>query len=156
MGLFSSLNDTKTWHYFIVDIKDGKHWLISRLFIFAVLLRPVRALQCMVFVESAGGLRMKLLGIAQPEDVRAALTQKYPWLEEALLEAWKHAGIPVLMDRISLMQAQTIMEHFILQGMQSNQDRSAEPDWSPLGNSGSWDTAAGSILPASRTIFQTR
>jgi hypothetical protein len=74
--------------YAILDLGTGTSWLISRLFIFAVMLRLVRGVQCFVFVNGSGGPG-SYLGAIATEDIRTTLAQKYPWLERVFAKAYK-------------------------------------------------------------------
>ena len=74
--------------YAIIDLGTGKNWLISRLFIFAVMLRLVRGVRCFVFVSGSGGPR-QYLGTIAVEDIRWTLARLYPWLERIFAKAYK-------------------------------------------------------------------
>jgi hypothetical protein len=87
MTLFGRIEADETWDYLIVDVKDGRFWLVSRVFVFTVFLQAMRGLKCMVFVQSSGEIRRRFLGLASPEAVRAALGEAFPWLEKALKNA---------------------------------------------------------------------
>jgi hypothetical protein len=77
--------DTKDLRdYLLVDIKDGRTWLISRVFLFAVFLHKMRGTKCVVFVKSKGEYHRRLIGLASPEKVRAALAKAYRWFETTL------------------------------------------------------------------------
>ena len=60
----------------------------SRLFVFAEMLPRLRGLRCFVFVERAGTIRRRLVGIARAEKVRWALASQFPWLEQALMHEY--------------------------------------------------------------------
>lgn len=74
--------------YAIIDLGTGKSWLISRLFIFAVMLRLMRGVRCFVFVSGSGGPR-QYLGTIPVEDIRWTLARLYPWLERTFAKAYK-------------------------------------------------------------------
>lgn len=74
--------------YAIIDLGTGKSWLISRLFIFAVMLRLVRGVRCFVFVSGSGGPG-QYLGTIAVEDIRWTLARLYPWLERVFAKAYK-------------------------------------------------------------------
>jgi hypothetical protein len=84
--LFEELLKPGRADYAIVDLGTGEEWLMSRLFVFALVLGEVRGLRAFAFVETDGGTRRKFLGVAAPADVRRALGASHPWLEEALVE----------------------------------------------------------------------
>ena len=90
--LLTQFHDESAFDYAVVDLGDGRDWLSSRLFVFAEMLPRLRRLRCFVFVESAGSIRRRLVGLAQPEAVRWGLAHHYPWLEEALESAYASQG----------------------------------------------------------------
>ncbi len=97
--------------YVLIDLGIGKSWLISRLFIFSIMLRQVRAVRCFVFVDSKGRAPNEYLGTISTDDVRGALAQRYPWLERIFAKAYKdrlwHASRAVPMST-----ARTLGHHF--------------------------------------------
>lgn len=74
--------------YAIIDLGIGKSWLISRLFIFAVMLRQVRGVRCFVFVSGSGSPR-QYVGTIALEDIRWTLARLYPYLERVFAKAYK-------------------------------------------------------------------
>jgi hypothetical protein len=147
MSLFQALREMPDWVYLLVDIETGHRWLLSRLFVFSMLLRQVRGVRCIIFVESAEGRNRTLLGLASPTGVRQALGTKYPWLEDALRDSWERVGSPVFMDQIPLDQAQEILDGFIFNPrIQTQTEHSPGSDWSPLGE-GSWDHSQWLDMP---------
>ena len=116
----------------MVDIEQGRFWLASRLFIFSLLLKRVRGLHCVVVVETANGLSRKLLGIAAPDQLGQVLASRFPWFEEAIVEGFRAAGVPLFCDQMTLTQAQTAMEKFIDE-IQTDEDRSHDRQWSKIG-----------------------
>ena len=87
MTLFERIGANEPWDYLIVDVRDGRFWFVSRIFIFTVFLQAMRGLKCVVFVQTSGEYRRRLLGLASPGDVRTALGQAFPWLEKSLQNA---------------------------------------------------------------------
>jgi hypothetical protein len=87
MELFNHIKADTEWDYLVVDIRAGRFWFISRLFIFSIFLQAMRNLKCIVFVQSSGEHRQRLLGISSPAALRAALGQAFPWMETALTNA---------------------------------------------------------------------
>jgi|GEM_PF-2045275 len=85
--LFQELLKPGKADYAVVDLGTGREWLTSRLFVFALILGTITKLRAFVFVETQNGVRRHFLGIATPGDIRAALTARYPWLEEAYIRA---------------------------------------------------------------------
>jgi hypothetical protein len=85
--LFEQFQGNQSIDYAIFDIGDGKQWLTSRLFIFAIMLERMRGLRCLVFVESTPEVGKRFLGIASPNEIRWKLAKLQPWLEPALAKA---------------------------------------------------------------------
>lgn len=85
--LFNDLLTPRKADYAVVDLRVGQSWLTSRLYIFALVLGEVRNLRAFVFLENAGGVRRRFLGVATPANVQKALAARYPWLEEAYFRA---------------------------------------------------------------------
>src|SRR5229473_1947181 len=139
MGLFESLSERHDWIYLLVDIEEGHKWLLSRLFIFSVVLKQVRGIRCIVFVETTPSQNKTFLGLAEPSKVRELLGQKYPWFEDALRESWANVGSPVLPDNMPLDQAKEVMEGFIFCTLMRTQQESLDdPEWSRL-KGDQWD-----------------
>jgi hypothetical protein len=138
MTLFGSLSELPQWDYIVVDIESGRRWLISRLFIFTLLLKEMLGLRCVVFVESARERRRKLLGITTPGKMRQALSERYRWFDDALLVASKEAEVRVFGDGITLAQAEKIMRCFI-GTLQDQEDHREDPEWSILGDGPLWE-----------------
>jgi hypothetical protein len=84
MDLFARIRDDTAWNYLIVDLKNGRHWLESRLYLFTTILQQMGGLRCVIFVRSSQNRYRRFLGIAAPEDVRRALAGKYAWLRTVL------------------------------------------------------------------------
>jgi hypothetical protein len=90
MALFEQIRDETASDYAVIDLGEGKKWLTSRLFIFAVMLQRMRGLRCLVFLETSGGVRRRFVGMAPPDVVRWSLAMRYPWLESALAKAYSN------------------------------------------------------------------
>ena len=72
--------------YLIIDMRDGCAWLTSRLYLFAIVLAPVLALRCFVFVGTRGPVPRYFLGLASPKSVALALERCFPWLRRTMVE----------------------------------------------------------------------
>lgn len=84
-NLYSILALPQTGSNFITfDFGTGKKWLTSRLLLFTYLLEKMRGLRCVAFLETKEHINRRFIGTAKPENIRFALTRKYPWLKEAL------------------------------------------------------------------------
>jgi len=86
-SLFEQFKGSVPLDYALIDIGDGKQWLTSRLFIFAIMLERMRGLQHLVFVETTSDVQKRFLGIASPREVRWKIAMLNPWLEPAFAKA---------------------------------------------------------------------
>ncbi len=103
------------------------------------MLKQVRGIRCIVFVETTPSQNKTFLGLAEPSKVRELLGQKYPWFEDALRESWANVGSPVLPDNMPLDQAKEVMEGFIFCTLMRTQQESLDdPEWSRL-KGDQWD-----------------
>jgi hypothetical protein len=87
-SLMQQLLQPEDIDYVVIDLRDGHRWLASRLYLFAELLRRQRSLRCIVFVEHRDGVSRRLVGIADPLDVKWAMASRFPWLEFALNDSY--------------------------------------------------------------------
>ncbi|WP_372950607.1 hypothetical protein [Mariniphaga sp.] len=111
--LFNQISTDKSWDYLIVDLKEGRTWLVSRLFIFSVFLTAMRGLKCIVLVQSQGEYYRRLLGLASPEALQKNLAQSYPWLETSLNDALNQPKINHLGPELKPTIAGEIIRTFI-------------------------------------------
>ena len=88
MTFRTQLMEEGTADYAEVRLGSDQEWLTSRLYIMAIVFARVKGIQCFVFLETAGDVRKRCLGWAEPEKVRWALARRYPWLEQAYSEAY--------------------------------------------------------------------
>jgi hypothetical protein len=93
MTMFAQLQTEAPAPYLVVDLGDGKEWLSSRLFVFAILLRAMRQTRTLVFVDTQGGVRGRFVGLASNVQIRWALARAYPWLEADYAEAYSNATV---------------------------------------------------------------
>jgi hypothetical protein len=84
----AQLLEEGTWEYAEINLGEGYEWLTSRLYIMAIVFARMKGIKCLVFVQTAGKFRRRLVCIAEPEKVRWALAKRYPWLEEAYSAAY--------------------------------------------------------------------
>jgi hypothetical protein len=140
MTLFERIQESSTWEYLIVDIKDGRRWLLSRVFIFTVFLKAMRGLKCVVFVETTDSHYRKLIGVASPDAVRLTLLREFPWFESALSESQRNYNIPLLHPSVSPGDAGNIIRHFIEQPeMRANALPAVPEQWTRLGVQEIWE-----------------
>lgn len=90
-GSFSSqLKDGGAADYVIVNLGEGKEWLASRLYILAIIFEKMKGIKGVVFLETTPHARKKFVGWVEPQKVRWALAQQFPWLESAYAEAYSN------------------------------------------------------------------
>src|SRR5260370_34442705 len=89
-ALVNELQSGGKHDYVVIDFgsESAPRWLTSRLYLLCFLITLINRQLCMVFVETVGSVRKKLIGIASPEQVRWALAYKYGWLETAATAAY--------------------------------------------------------------------
>ena len=75
--------------YIVIDLgsEASPRWLTSRLYLLALLITLINKPLCLVFVETASGVRKRFVGLSSPDRVRWALARSYPWLESAAAAA---------------------------------------------------------------------
>ena len=93
-NLNAQFQSTNTPEYALVDLGNGDEWISSRLFIFAVMLQRMKALRCIVFIQTSPTKQRKFLGCAAPENVRWRLAVDQPWLESAFATAYAQIMLP--------------------------------------------------------------
>jgi hypothetical protein len=86
-SFYEQISEPSRLDYAVVDLGEGREWLTSRLFILSVILARMRSLRAFVFVETAGHVRRRLVGVSECETVRWRLAMRFPWLEAALAHA---------------------------------------------------------------------
>jgi hypothetical protein len=85
--LFRQLAVPDKADYAIIDLGDGKKWLSSRLYIFALILGEVSNLKTFVFLENRNNFARCFVGSATPSEVCKNLEKRYPWLGYAINKA---------------------------------------------------------------------
>ncbi len=106
-SLFEQFKGNESLDYALIDIGDGKRWLTSRLFIFAIMLERMRGLRCLVFVQTTSDMYQRFLGTATPSEVRWKLAMLHPWLEPAFAQAlYLVQYLPYVPDPPQLLQVQ--------------------------------------------------
>jgi hypothetical protein len=93
---FSS--STASSEYALLNVGDGREWISSRLFIFAVMLQRMKSLKCIVFTRLLASGDSRFLGCASPENIRWALAVDQPWLETAYAHAYANLFPPQIPD----------------------------------------------------------
>jgi hypothetical protein len=142
MELFKRIREDAAWprwQYLIVDVGNGRRWLISRLFLFTVILRHMAGLRCVVFVETKDEHRRRLLGIASPEGVRSALASRYPWFEEALVRVWMKQQLPVLIEPLPKQSAEPMVNEFVKDEKIRTSEDPKSSEWQRLGDQSVWE-----------------
>ena len=144
-SLMEQFDGDGCYDYAVVNLGQDRSWLTSRLYIFSIMLRRMRGLQCWVFLRPDEGARSVYLGLASADEVRWALARRFPWLETAYAQAsGKLDPHQVTSDRGALehWQATELVQHF-LTGIQTPEPPPAgmESQWIPLTESGPWERA---------------
>jgi hypothetical protein len=88
MSMLETIKGHGVANYALIDLGTGQSWLTTRLFIFATLMRRMRALKTLVFVETRAGVDNLFLGLMHPDAVRWRLAREYSWLEPAFAGAY--------------------------------------------------------------------
>jgi hypothetical protein len=133
----------------VVDLGEGAEWLTSRLYILSVILRRMRSLQAVVFVDTAKNVRGHFVGVCASDLVRWRLARAYPKLEAALAagesRVWSQpnaAAVPIRpqpsIDDDSGRFANSEDAAELLRGFLAAIQKSAPPPgdpgpWQPLG-----------------------
>ena len=155
--LFEKIKIETPLEYLIIDVKDGRFWFISRVFIFTVFLQSMRGVKCVVFVESKDEYSRRLIGIASADAVRAALNDAYPWLEQALTQAMLKKETCCLSPSLLPEKVGDVIREFIEQPQMRTQEQpSANDKWTQLGTNLIWEhtewlttgTLTGYLRPA--------
>lgn len=140
MTLFDRIGKDYPLEYLIVDIKDGKFWLVSRVYIFTVFLQAMCGVKCVVFVESNNEHYRRLIGLAPADSVVNALRGTYPWLEKALSNAMINQKTAFLEASIASSKAGEIIREFIEQPEMRKRDLPDPSDkWTQLGEHPIWE-----------------
>ncbi len=83
----------------VVDLGQGNEWLTSRLYILSVILKRMRGLRAVVFVNTLNSIRGHYVGVCKSDAIRWRLAQSYGRYEAALaageLRAWSGTVAPV-------------------------------------------------------------
>jgi hypothetical protein len=100
----------------------------------------MRGVKCVVFVETTGEHRRRLIGLASPEAVRTALVGAYPWLEEALSQAMIKYATTHLSPLLLARTAGDIIRDFIERPeMRAKTLPSPPGQWTQLGTEPIWE-----------------
>jgi hypothetical protein len=138
MELFKRIQHTESWKYLIADVKNGKFWLISRLYLFCVILQNLRALECVVFVKTSDAARQRFIGVALAQDVSRALAARYPWLDQELAKAWSQTAPPRITEPLTPKAAEDIVNAFI-GSIQATEQPANLDEWECLREGELWE-----------------
>jgi hypothetical protein len=92
-SLLELANSSPRADYLIIDLREGRSWLTSRLYLFSVVLPSVLGVRCFVFVGTNERVPRSFLGLSSPESVARALETRYTWLRKAMVQAQLQALI---------------------------------------------------------------
>jgi hypothetical protein len=110
------------------------------------MLQRMRALRCLVFVETHDGIVGRFLGIATSDSVHWLLAHHYPWLEQSYINA-QCARVPLIEIKsrngsLEASVANKIADEF-LRSLDKYQPKDQPPDhvkeWVFLENAGYWE-----------------
>jgi len=87
--LVEQIQEKSILDYDIFDLGNGVQWLSTRLYLFTIILQRMRGLKNIVFIDTHEGIRLRLVGIGEPDQVR------YPWLEPTFAKVY--GNLPNLM-----------------------------------------------------------
>ncbi len=88
-GNFNAILETSgEVDYVIINLGRGKEWLASRLYIMSIIFENRKGIKGIVFLESTIDTRKKYIGWAEPQKVRWALANHFPWFEKAYSDAY--------------------------------------------------------------------
>lgn len=110
--------------YAVVNLGKGEEWLTSRLFIMALIFRRMKGVRGFVFLETTNEVRKRFVGWAEPDTIRWAFGQRYPWLETALALAYaevipnaeivsEHGRLGYSYDKESADPSITLLRNFL-------------------------------------------
>jgi hypothetical protein len=146
MALLDQLRSEGPMDYAVIDLGDGKQWLTSRLYIFALILERLRGLRCLVFVATSHGEPRRFLGTGTPGALRWALARRFPWLECAFATAYQSIvtsqpeNPPFIRSNSGAMDT-GLTTTLILKFLESLQSKTEKEGWIPLSSPGSWERA---------------
>jgi hypothetical protein len=83
-SFYAQIEITSPLELAIVDLGRGHEWLTSRLYILSVILKRMRGLRAVVFVDDASDVHGHFVGICSSEVLRWRLARMFPIYEEAL------------------------------------------------------------------------
>lgn len=83
-SFYTQLDSRDPIPYAVVDLGTGDEWLTSRLFVLSVIMRRMRGLQAVIFVETLGHHRRRYVGTCDAERLRWRLSKRYSLFEGAL------------------------------------------------------------------------
>jgi hypothetical protein len=83
-SFYEQIEVTSPLELAIVDLGRGHEWLTSRLYILSVILKRMRGLRAVVFVDDASDVHGHFVGICSSEVLRWRLARMFPIYEEAL------------------------------------------------------------------------
>jgi hypothetical protein len=72
--------------YLVIDLRGGKSWLTSRLYLCAEVIAPLLEARSLVFVGTRGPVPRYFLGFASPKSVAGALETRYDWMRKIKIE----------------------------------------------------------------------
>jgi len=83
-SFYEQIGSRTPLEFAVVDLGEGREWLTSRLYILAVILKRMRGMQAVVFIDTANNVQDHFVGICASDVIRWRLARAYPKLEAAL------------------------------------------------------------------------
>jgi hypothetical protein len=92
-SFYAQIEATSALELAVVDLGQGHEWLTSRLYILSVILRRMRGLKAIVFVDNANNSHGRFIGICPSAVLRWRLANEFPKYEEALASGEMRAAV---------------------------------------------------------------
>lgn len=89
--LFKQFRSSRKDEYAVINLGEGREWISSRLYIFALMLQRMKSLKFIVFLQT-GGPTSVYVGAANIDRARWGLASRQPWLEAAFARAYAESS----------------------------------------------------------------
>ena len=143
MTLLENIQQPGPSDYAVIDLGEGRNWLTTRLFLVSILLKRMRGLRTLVFVETRDNIEQRFVGLGSPSLVRWRFAREYPWLEHAFAQAYgslENHDISSDSGALALPMAAVLLERFINNPDIHSHEPRKEEGWDGSGarEHGSW------------------
>lgn len=82
-GLMAQLGSATPADFATVYLGQGGEWITSRLFIAATMIKRMRGVRAIVFLEASPGEPRRFVAVMQIDELLLLMGQRYPWFEAA-------------------------------------------------------------------------